>query len=560
MLQRLFGTRAKGEPLPEPLKTLVANPDDSDALAAVRLAIRKALSSDPTLESDVRAMLAEAPGVTQQINAGANANTAGRDQVIINNFMGGPKAAMVPQFLPRDVPDFTGRENELAELTDLATHQSLKIALINGAAGVGKTALAIHAGHLLLPQFPDGQLYADLHGYTDGQEPAKPSEVLVAFLQQLGVEKADIPSQVEQQSGLLRHQLASKRVLMLLDNAATEAQVRLILPGTGSSLVLITSRTSLTGLDIDRRIDLGALSSAEAAALLAKVIGQTRTDSEPDATDHVRDWCGHLPLALRIAGQLLAAHKTWPVARLEYMLSDERQRLDLLEAGDLQVRTAFQVSYRQLADTDALMFCLLGLLREPTIGIAIAASLAGIHTQMAETILERLATAHLITENEHGHFEIHDLIRLFARETCLTMTDGYGKALMLPTPLARLYCMAMHADINVTEHYDSYELWPDDQTAAIVSYDGIVILSPSLEDDDLRADILAFATAVCGSIVVGDTAPEGWIAAPEGWVAIGRERLPEPQKGPGRVARLFAEKCGRDAASFTFSIRTGPRD
>jgi hypothetical protein len=462
------------------------------------------------------------------------------------------RAATVPGLLPRDVPNFIGREDELAELGDLTGVGSSKVALINGAAGVGKTALAVHVAHLLLPQFPDGQLYSDMRGYTDGQELADPGNVLEAFLRGLGAENAEIPTTVEEQSGMLRNLLSSRRMLILLDNVANEEQVRPLLPGAGSSLTLITSRSPLMALDIDRRIDLDVLSREDATRLLEDLIGQERTHADPEAMAHVRDWCGRLPLALWIAGQLLAVHKTWPVSRLADMLADERQRLDRLAAGDRQVRTAFQASYLQLAEADALMFRLLGLHQGSAISTSIAAGLAGIDDRAAEAILERLVVAHLVVEDEAGRYLMHDLIRLFSREICRMTTSGGGEALRLPTPLARLYAMALHGDIDVTVHDDSTEPWPDD-IAALATYDKIVILSPSL-DDDLRADVLAFAVAVCCSIEVGDTAPEGYIAAPDGYVAIGRERLPDPPKGPGRLARLFAQQCGRDIDSATFRV------
>jgi hypothetical protein len=487
----------------------------------------------------------------------SEAKAAGKVQELLVNNFASVGAATVPGLLPRDVPNFIGREDELAGLGGLVgVESSSKVALINGAAGVGKTALAVHAAHLLLPQFPDGQLYADMRGYTDGQEPAEPGDVLVSFLQQLHAENAEIPAMVLEQSGLLRSLLASKRVLMLLDNVANEAQVRPLLPGAGSSLTLITSRSPLMALEIDRRIDLDVLSREDATRLLEGLIGQERTQAEPEATAQVRDWCARLPLALWIAGQLLAVHKTWPVSRLADMLADERQRLDRLAAGDRQVRAAFQASYLQLADADALMFRLLGLHQGSAISISIAAGLAGIDDRATETILERLVVAHLVVEDEVGRYVMHDLIRLFSREICRMMTSGSGEALGLPTPLARLYAMAMHGSINVSVYDDSDEPWPDSETAALASYDGIVILNPSL-DDDLRADVLAFAIAVCCSIVIGDTAPEGRIAAPDGYVAIGRERLPEPPNGPGRLAKLFARQCGRDIDSATFSVFSG---
>ncbi len=350
----------------------------------------------------------------QQVHAGRDAYVAGRD---INNYYG-PAEPAVPRLLPRDVPGFTGREGELARLAGLASGGRVVVSAIEGTAGVGKTALAVDAAHQLCTQFPDGQLYADLRGYTEGQEPAEPGEVLEMFLRGLGVLADNMPSTVEAQSGLLRHLLASRRVLVVLDNVRTEVQVRPLLPGTGASLVMVTSRSALPGLEVNERISLDILSLREAVSMLAEVIGADRAAAEAAEVAEVTELCGCLPLALRIAGQLLAAHPVWPVAKLVRMLAGEQDRLTRLGAGDLQVRAAFEVSYQQLDDEDRRLFRLLGLHPGPDFGTAIAAALAGMEPAAAEPMLDRLAEAHLTTEDVPGLFRMHDLLRLFARRTC----------------------------------------------------------------------------------------------------------------------------------------------
>ena len=360
----------------------------------------------------------QAGRIRQEAAAGRDANVAGGDQVIVNVGAADLREPVVPGLLPRDVPEFAGRQGELDRLTGRATSGLVVVTAIGGTAGVGKTALAVHAAHRLLPQFPDGQLYADLRGYTEGQSPAEPGDVLEVFLRSLGVRADDMPASTEEQSGLLRQLLASLRVLMLLDNARSEVQVRPLLPGTGGSLVLVTSRSVLPGLEVDERIDLDVLPVDEATALLAGLIGTRRAAAESEAVEQVAGWCGWLPLALRIAGQLLAAHPAWPVAKLAAMLSGERHRLQQLVAGDLRVRAAFEVSYRQLADMDARMFRQLGLHPGPDFDVVAAASLAAIEEGAAGLVLDRLVLAHLVTEDRSGRFGMHDLLRLFARDTC----------------------------------------------------------------------------------------------------------------------------------------------
>ena len=341
---------------------------------------------------------------------------------------GGATAA--PRMLPRDIASFTGRQQELQELVNAAIGAAesggvVGIYAISGMAGIGKTALAVHAAYRMLPQFPDGQLFADLRGYTAGQAPAEPGEILDMFLRRLGVDAADLPANLDERSGMLRDRLASKRILMVLDNVATESQVRPLLPGAGGSLVVITSRGSLAGLEVDQRIGLDVLPADQATVLLASLIGPERAAAEPEALRQVRDFCGCLPLALRIAGQNLAVRPSWTVAQLARMLADEQDRLEALKAGDRQVRSAFMVSYRQLPESDARMFRLLGLHPGPDFDIAAAASLAGIDTADAEPVLDRLALAHLITENASGRFRMHDLLRLCARQIC---TDEESQA------------------------------------------------------------------------------------------------------------------------------------
>jgi tetratricopeptide (TPR) repeat protein len=281
----------------------------------------------------------------------------------------------------------------------------------------------VHAAHRFLRDYPDGQLYADLHGYTAGQSPTEPGEVLEVFLKRLGVSAEETPATIEDRSGLLRQLLASRRVLMVLDNAATEEQVRPLMPGAGGSLVLVTSRSVLAGLEVDERIDLDVLAGVEATALLAELIGPERAAAAPQAVAQVAEWCGRLPLALRIAGQLLASRPAWPVAKLAQMLAGERDRLAQLKAGDLQVRAALEVSYAQLADDDARLFRLLGLHPGPDFDVAAAASLAGIEQEAAVQVLDRLATVHLVIEDASGRFGMHDLLRLFARSTCQETDD-----------------------------------------------------------------------------------------------------------------------------------------
>jgi len=354
----------------------------------------------------------------QDITAGHDVYFAGRDQTIYNITRESIEPT-VPGLLPRDTPSFTGRQHELTRIMELAgSETSVVVSAIDGVAGAGKTALALHAAHRLLPQFPDGQLYADFRGYTEGQDPIEPNVVLEQFFRRLGLPPEEIPIDLEERAGMLRTMLSRRRMLIVLDNVSTESQVRPLLPGAGSSFVLITSRSMLPGLELNYRIPLDVMSRTDATELLVKLIGKGRTNAEPKAVEKIADLCGDLPLALRIAGQLLAVHPHWSAARLASMLVDEHKRLDRLAVGDKQVRAAFLVSYRQLSESDAWVFRVLGLHPGPNFGISAAARLADAKTDHAREALERLVLVNLVIEDDALRFRMHDLLRLFARERC----------------------------------------------------------------------------------------------------------------------------------------------
>jgi tetratricopeptide (TPR) repeat protein len=357
----------------------------------------------------------------QKVSSKGNANVVAGNQVI-NIIADSKTQPVVPSQLLRDDLAFTGREHEMENLTNLVSG-SVLVTAIDGIAGVGKTALAVHAAHRLRPQFPDGQLYYDLRGYTSGEPPTDPSKVLEYFLESLGVPPDNIPSDVESRSGMLRGELASRRVLMLLDNAASEDQIKHLMPGAGGSLVIITSRSTLPGLVADNRISLDVLRVGESTTLLTRVIGDERALAEPDAIQQVRKCCGDLPLALRIAAHILTLHPTWPISKLARLLADERDRLDQLAVGDhLDVRVAFEVSYRHLRGREKRTFRLLGLHPGANFDLVSAVQLVGVgvSAKVMQQTFDRLLEASLISEIGPGLFGLHDLLRLFAYEICLT--------------------------------------------------------------------------------------------------------------------------------------------
>ncbi|MEU2289063.1 helix-turn-helix domain-containing protein [Streptomyces sp. NPDC013178] len=317
--------------------------------------------------------------------------------------------------LPRDIEDFVGREAELARLKALAESSAGPgpcVVAVSGAPGAGKTMLALHAARLNADRFPDGQAMVDLRGMDD--EPRDPTEVMTRILLALGVGEQDLADAGNAgRPALYQRALAKRRCLLLLDNAHNEEQVRPLLPTDGSSMVVVTSRRTLAGLGGVHRLPLAELSATEAAGLLRELIGIERSDREPGAVAEVAERCGHLPLALRVAGNWLATRSGWTVRRLADRLALEERRLDVLAAGDVRVSAAIDLSYRQLTSDAARTFRRLALIDGRDTGAPCVARLTGQTVPEAEDDLVELADAGLLTM-EGGRYRLHDLVRLFA--------------------------------------------------------------------------------------------------------------------------------------------------
>src|SRR5215472_6158356 len=332
---------------------------------------------------------------------------------------GGPvRSGLVPRQLPADVGAFTGRTVELAELDWLLPDAAagpvtdavgpVVISAVSGTAGVGKTALAVRWAHRAAAHFPDGQLYVNLRGY-DPDQPVSAGEALAGFLRALGVAGQDIPPGEAERAARYRSLVAGRRLLVVLDNAATVEQVRPLLPGSPSAMVVVTSRDSLAGLvarDGARRLDLGLLPAADAVALLRVLIGQ-RAEADPAAARMLADRCARLPLALRVAAELAVARPDTPLAELAAELADEGERLALLDAGGDPrgaVASVFSWSYRHLDPGAARMFRLLGLHPGPDWDRYAAAALGGTGVAEAGRLLNALARAHLIAPAGPGRY------------------------------------------------------------------------------------------------------------------------------------------------------------
>ncbi|MEU7927266.1 BTAD domain-containing putative transcriptional regulator [Micromonospora sp. NPDC049801] len=315
--------------------------------------------------------------------------------------------------LPRAIGDFTGRQQTLARLLK-DVEAGARIQLIDGMAGSGKTTLAVHVATVLAESYPDAQLYIDLHGHSE-RTPLTPSAAVATLLRQLGVPADRVPTSQDDRLALWRTELAGRRALLVLDNAATAGQVTPLLPNGSHCLVLVTSRRRLVGVDEGRPLSLPVLDRDEAVELLGHVVGSDRVAAEPEAAAEMVRRCGHLPLAIRLAGARLAHRPRWRIADLAERLSSRPDPLAELEAGERSVGRAFALSYAQVSPSAQRAFRLLGLHPGVRFDTSVAAVLAELSLPGAQDLLDELVDAHLVEEVQPGRYRLHDLVREYAR-------------------------------------------------------------------------------------------------------------------------------------------------
>jgi DNA-binding SARP family transcriptional activator/tetratricopeptide (TPR) repeat protein len=349
----------------------------------------------------------------------------------------------LPAQLPSDVDGFVGRDEELKMLDG----RTSRVIVISGTAGVGKTALTVHWAQRVRAGFPDGQLYVNLRGFDPTGSPVAPTEAVRGFLDAFEVPRQRIPADLAAQVGLYRSLLANRRVLVVLDNARDAEQVRPLLPGTSSCLVLITSRGMLAGLVAGgaHPITLDLLDESEARELLATRTGAERTAADPHAVAEIVRLCARLPLALAVVAARAATHPTFGLSALAAELRTATG-LDEFAGADPSTdpRAVFSWSYLQLSSGAAKVFRLLGLHAGPDISARAAASLTGVPA--VRPLLAELARAHLVEEHAPGRFSCHDLLRAYARERVLALDPDPERRAATVRMLSHYVHSADHAD------------------------------------------------------------------------------------------------------------------
>ncbi|WP_335988598.1 AfsR/SARP family transcriptional regulator [Glycomyces sp. MUSA5-2] len=322
----------------------------------------------------------------------------------------------VPRQLPAGPAVFIGRDDALDRLTG----SDRPVRVLTGTGGVGKSTTAIHWAHRIAGEYPDGQLYAELHGFSPQAAPTDPADVLARFLQALGVPPREIPEGLDARAGLFRTVTADLRILVVLDNARDTAQVRPLIPGTGGALTLITSRNSLTGLLVSHRavsVGLATMDARDSHRLLAARLGTAALEREPEAAQAIIDACAGLPLALAVASARAEADPSLPLADLARHLLG-RYRLDALDTGeaDTGVRAILSWSYRSVRRDAARLFRLTTLAPGSSLGVEAAASLIGRPAAETTCLLNELAATQLAAETAPGRYDTHDLLRAYAVE------------------------------------------------------------------------------------------------------------------------------------------------
>ncbi|WBB93535.1 BTAD domain-containing putative transcriptional regulator [Verrucosispora sp. WMMC514] len=440
-------------PLREPahlllMRALHLGGDSAGAVAAytaARRTLREQLNVEPGEELQrLYRRISRQDGRSRRSGA---AGALGRESTVADD-----QERRLLSYLPRTVPDFVGRADAVEHLLSMTLRtgeQNCAVHLVDGMAGSGKTTLAVHVANRLIDRFPDAQLFIDLKGH-DPAEKLDSSTALAALLRQLGTPAGRIPPDPGDRLDRWRRALAGRKVIIVLDNAADAEQVQPLLPTASGSLVIVTSRRRISGLDVGPPVSLPLLDPAEGVALLASTAGAERVAAEPEAAVAVVQSCGHLPLAIRLAGSRLAHRPNWRVADPATLLASKARRLDHLTSGDRSVAGAFAALYAALNEPAQRLFRLLSVHPGDEFGLLAASALAGLSRDETAEILDALLDSHLIEELTVGRYRMHDLIRQYANE----LSNRVDQTSVRREALADLLDLMLHISLPVADNLE----------------------------------------------------------------------------------------------------------
>ncbi|MFC7385977.1 AfsR/SARP family transcriptional regulator [Sphaerisporangium rhizosphaerae] len=521
------------------------------------------------------------------LTADSSLDPPGKAAVISAEAPRAPSVTAVPFLLPSAIADFTGRrkqidaiERELAIAEEDPTRFAVPIIIVAGKGGIGKTTVAVHAAHTVAGRYPDGRLFADLHG--GGSRQVSPMHVLERFLRALGVPGSAMPESLEERAEMYRALLADRRTLVVLDDASGESQVLPLLPGTRTSAVIISSRSRLAGLAGALHVDIGVFDTDQSIEMLERIAGAERVRSEIESARALAELCGHLPLALRIAGARLAARPHWRIEQLVGRLADETRRLDELNHGDMGIRASLSLTYESVGEQARRLFRRLAILDSGVFSVWTGAALMDVPFFDAEELFDELADAQLI-EATGGHgpysaYRFHDLVRVYARE-CLAAEEtsaerkaALGRALGGLLFLAEAAHRRAYGGDYVQIHSDA-ERWalPDKLTGALVAdpfawyeaertllvsgirqaahagfidltwdlaVSAVTLFESRMYLDDWRE---THAIALAATLQAGDVRGQAAMLYSQGTLKLTERRLAEASLDYEKALRLFAE-------------------
>jgi tetratricopeptide (TPR) repeat protein len=384
--------------------------------------------------------------------------------------------ALALDSLPRDVSDFIDREEALARIA--ASRRSVggtdapAVYAIDGMPGVGKTALAVHAAHRLAPHFPDARLFLDLHAHSHGRSPVDPTAALEALLRALGLAADQVPASLDGRAGLWRSQLAGKRALVVLDNAAAGEQVHPLLPASRGCVVIVTSRRRLAGLEGSRTVSLDVLDTDEAMRLFARTVGADRAAADPDTVRKIVARCALLPLAVRLIAARLHHHPAWSPRDMFAELATAQNRLEEIRAEGNDIMAVFELSYAGLDSAQKRMFRRLGLHPGQDFSLYAAAALNGTDLTRARRGLEELYDHHLVEEPRYGRYLLHDLLHDYARQRVEEEETPAERAEAVDRLLDYYTFVSSRADklINLLGHRDDEVEWQPASVPQLASH------------------------------------------------------------------------------------------